>query len=141
MMPLPVGLQLLQGWLSLLLGAGLGLWYDLLRGLRRTAGNAAVTALADLLFWIPAGTALFALGMGPGQGQLRLFMLLSAGCGAVLYFCLLSDRVLPAALALWGSWARGAKMLPKPLHGVKKAWTKWREARKKPLQNGKNGLQ
>ena len=141
MMPLPVVQQLLQGWLSLLLGAGLGLGYDLLRALRRTAGRKTVTALLDFLFWIPAGTALFALGMGPGQGQLRLFMLLSSICGVVLYFCLLSAKILPGAQALWQCWANGAKMLSKPFLGVKKAWIKLWRMRKKAFQIRKNGLQ
>lgn len=131
MMPLPVVLQLIQAGLSLALGAALGLWYDFLKALRLRARRRWLTDLLDLLFWLPAGVCLFALGMGPGYGQLRIFMVLSAACGATLYFCILSAVVLPLASRFWEFWARVSALLGKPLICAKNSWKKYAAAEKK----------
>ncbi len=72
-------------------GGGLGLLYDFFRAMRR---RIKLTALLDILFWICAAAVLFMLGLGPGPGGVRLFMLIAAGFGAGLYFFILSSVVL-----------------------------------------------
>lgn len=84
---------------SLLLGAGLGLFYDVLRAVRRqfSFGRAA-TAACDTLFWLVLLGALFEFNLLFAPGQSRYFILAGAAGGAALYFGLLS----PAALAVFG---------------------------------------
>lgn len=72
-------------------GGGLGLVYDFFRAIRR---RVKLTALLDILFWICAAAILFMLGLGPGPGGVRIFMLAAAGFGAGLYFFILSPVVL-----------------------------------------------
>jgi len=91
-MTVSVSEQLLQAAAALLLGGAAGLFYDCLRVLRKRIRRLAVTVIMDILFWLLAGLGLFALGMGVGKGQVRLFMALCAAGGAVLYFAALSSE-------------------------------------------------
>ena len=84
-MELRLGAQLAQAAVSVLFGAGLGLYYDLLRLPRLLHGGFLSTLLCDAAFSLGALLALFTLGLGPGGGQLRLFMLFAAGAGFALW--------------------------------------------------------
>ena len=86
-MELKIGLQLAQAAAGVLAGALLGLYYDLLRLPRLLLGGSVSTFLCDVLFCLGALLGLFTLGLGPGRGQLRLFMLLCAGIGFALWAC------------------------------------------------------
>lgn len=81
--------------LSLLLafgaGAGLGLFYDLLRPIRRRHGD----TLWDLLFCFAAAALAFGLAMRAETGVLGTGELLLSLAGLLAYFWLLSPRVLP----------------------------------------------
>ena len=80
---------------SLLLGAGVGVVYDVFRVLRLTIGrNRFVVFGEDLLFFAVAagGTFLFCLEFC--QGQLRLFVLLGEGLGFLLYFFTAGELVI-----------------------------------------------
>ena len=83
-METPIAAQLVQSAVSVLLGAALGLYYDILR-LPRLLTGAFLSAVADLLFWLGAFFCLFCLGLGAGGGQLRLFMFLASGLGFALW--------------------------------------------------------
>lgn len=83
---------------AILLGASLGLVYDLLRVLRRLGGR-IWGGILDALYCVAASASLFFFVMA-GDGELRLFILAGAAGGAVLYFCLLSPLLLP----LWALW-------------------------------------
>ena len=97
-MELPIALQTVQFLLSALLGAGLGLWYDLLRSVRRRWG---LTALLDSLFGLTVAVALLLFALTAGRGEFRLFFFGGIFCGAALYFLTVS----PYILALWdGFW-------------------------------------
>ena len=83
---------------AILLGGTLGLVYDLLRALRRLGGRVWGGVL-DGVFCVLAVSSLFFFTMA-GDGELRLFVLLGALGGGVLFFCLLSALMRP----LWDFW-------------------------------------
>ena len=85
-----ISTQAAQACASLAVGVSLGLFYDLLRILRQRLHSDIVTFVLDTLFWVGAGLGLFSLGLGPGGGELRLFMIAFSVLGAVLYFYSLS---------------------------------------------------
>ena len=78
-MELPVARQAAEFALSGLLGVALGLWYDLLRALRRRWPW--LTVLADGLYCLTVLAALLAFALYVGHGMLRLYALLGAGLG------------------------------------------------------------
>ena len=80
-----MGAQLAQAAVSVLAGALLGLYYDLLRLPRALLRGSLCTALCDFLFCLGALLGLFTLGLGPGEGELRIFMLLAAAAGFLLW--------------------------------------------------------
>ena len=82
-----------------LLGALLGLVYDLLRSLRGLCRGRGLWA-ADLLYCAAVVVSVFYLTMTFGRGELRLYMVLGILGGAVLFFCLLSPLLRP----LWDFW-------------------------------------
>ena len=75
---LPVSAQALQAAYSLLLGAALGVLYDLNRAFRRACGRAWLRSVWDAMFCLAAAWGLFAFALGEGEGRLRLFMLCCA---------------------------------------------------------------
>ena len=93
-MSLPVTVQLAQAGWFFVLGAALGLCWDLAGGLRDGLGLPG--AVTDPLLLVPAGLLLFAGGMASAEGRLRLYMLLCAGAG-------------------WGLWARGISPVTRPM--------------------------
>ncbi|MEG1594423.1 MAG: spore cortex biosynthesis protein YabQ, partial [Oscillibacter sp.] len=93
-----ISTQLLQFAQSIILGVSGGLLYDLLRALRLRLPR-AIWAL-DALYCLCMGTALFLFTLRRAEGQLRLYVLLGALGGFVLFFGLLSDWLRP----LWSFW-------------------------------------
>lgn len=93
MMELPVLFQLRQLGLSLLLGAALGLFYDLLRAQRRVWRK--LTPALDLFFSLGLLLSLWLFSLYVGEGRLRLFMLPAIAVGTALYFLTLSRVLLP----------------------------------------------
>lgn len=73
---------------GLLLGIGLGMLYDLLRPLRRSAGPWA--ALLDVCFALLAGAAAFAAAMHAADGRLGLWSLAAALLGFLIQLYFLS---------------------------------------------------
>lgn len=71
-----------------------GVMYDVMRALRRRVRQRAVSELLDLLFWVLATAALFYFVVVLGGGELRIFMVLAALLGAVVYFKFCSALVL-----------------------------------------------
>ena len=72
-----------QGWallLSLAMGVGIGLVYDILRPARRHSG-AALARLLDALFAVTAAAALFFFAMASGNGRLGTWELAAALVG------------------------------------------------------------
>ena len=84
-------LQLRQAAVSLAAGAAAGLVYDLLAVLRKDTGAVGAMVL-DSLFAVLVAAGLFLIGYGPGEGELRLFMLAFMLAGMALYFALMGGR-------------------------------------------------
>lgn len=103
------GLALL---LALLMGAGIGLAYDLLRPPRRRLGPPA-GAVLDLLFSTAAGCAAFAYAMGVGDGRLGIWALGAALAGFLLYMHSLSAPLLRLFTALLDALCAGAAAVKK----------------------------
>ena len=103
--------QLLRLLQALLLGALLGLSYDLLRPPRRRAGLPG-QVLLDLLYSALSACALFCFAMRAPDGLLGLWELAAAAVGFGLYMALLSPLLLPAlqhALDAWLALLKAAK--------------------------------
>lgn len=82
-----------QGWAAIwaaLAGLGLGIGYDMLRGLRLTVRG--ITLGCDLLFSLEFLLAMLALALY--TGGLRIYQLLAAAGAAAAYFLTLSGMVL-----------------------------------------------
>lgn len=100
-------LQLLA--LSVLLGVAGATVYDLLRAVRlQRRRTALLTHLLDGAYVVLLALALAAFALRLGGGEVRLYTLLHAALGAVLYFLLASPLLRP----LWAFWAdTGAELL------------------------------
>lgn len=77
---------------ALVTGSAFGLFYDLLRPLRRRAGRFAA-ALLDVLFCLVSGAAAFFYAMGAGEGRLGICQLFAMTGGFLLYIYLFSDKI------------------------------------------------
>lgn len=76
------------------LGAAIGLLYDFFRILRVRLRLPLLGSVLDLLFWLAVTAAIFVYAVAAGNGEVRIYMLLSILGGAVLYFLLLSRWAL-----------------------------------------------
>jgi spore cortex biosynthesis protein YabQ len=89
-----------QAWLFLstvLAGACIGLFYDFFRIFRKTAPklNASwVVQLEDLFFWLIVTFGMFYFMLNQNFGEIRLFSIMGAFLGIVLYFAALSRFVI-----------------------------------------------
>ena len=140
-MELSLSMQLAQAAVSVLFGAGLGLYYDLLRMPRLLFPGRISTVLCDLLFCFGALIGLFVLGLGPGEGQLRLFMCLFSLAGFVLW------RLAPGRFLRAGEYAfaavlkHSAQIAAAKAHFALHKLKKCAFFQKKSLQTEEDGLQ
>lgn len=82
-------------FLAIVLGAGLALFYDFLRILRRMIRHGVMAAgMEDLLFWLLGACLLFALMFYGTDGELRGYVLFGALCGALLYLQTVSPPLI-----------------------------------------------
>lgn len=93
-----ISAQLILFGQSVLLGLATGFSYDLLRAFRLR--KMSLTWMWDLLFCALTATAAFLFLIRCGEGQLRLYTLLGATGGVVLYFGGLSDFFR----SIWPFW-------------------------------------
>ncbi|MGN0983172.1 MAG: spore cortex biosynthesis protein YabQ [Candidatus Limivicinus sp.] len=122
-----------QGWallLSLAMGFGLGLAYDILRPGRR-AGGSLLGRLLDGAFALTAGVGLFLFAMAAGDGRLGTWELAAALLGFLLYMHLLSPLLLPLLEQIyriaWKILERVKKRIKKVQNLLKKLFPKIRE--------------
>lgn len=86
--------------LAALIGLGAGLVYDLLRP-PRWHGRAALGFLADALFCLLLGAALFCYAMTLGEGRLGIGALAAAWTGFLCYHAWLSPLLLPVFVRIY----------------------------------------
>ena len=79
---------------AFVLGAALGLAYDLIRPLRRRSGRVGA-AIWDIAFALISGLLTFSFAMGAGSGRLGVWELFSMLLGFCGYMHTLSDSVYP----------------------------------------------
>ncbi|MGI5977044.1 MAG: spore cortex biosynthesis protein YabQ [Candidatus Limivicinus sp.] len=80
--------------IGFLLGAALGLMYDVLRPLRRRCGRAAAAVL-DVIYTAASAGAAFAYGMGAENGRIGIWELAAILLGFLIYMHRLSDYIFP----------------------------------------------
>ena len=140
-MDIKLSTQLAQAAISVLWGAGLGLYYDFLRLPRLLFPGRVSTAVCDMFFCFGALLGLFILGLGPGEGQLRLFMCLFTLAGFVLWrlapghFLRAAEHTFAAALKHSAQIVAAKARIA--LHKLKKCAF----FQKKSLQTEEDGLQ
>lgn len=83
---------------AILLGMAAALLYDLLRAFRLRLPR--LTSALDILYCMAAGLAVFLFMLRRAQGQLRLYLLLGAVGGGVLFFTAFSPFLRP----VWDFW-------------------------------------
>ena len=122
-----------QGWmllLSLAMGMGIGLVYDLLRPARRHSST-ALARLLDAVFALTVTTALFFFAMASGDGRLGTWELAADLLGFLLYMQLLSPLLLPPMEKIFraaGKFLESSKKLSKKVQNkLKKLFPKIRE--------------
>ena len=103
-----VAVQLRELLLSVAVGAALGLFYDLLRPLRR---GKLLTALTDLLFCACNLLTLLAFALYVGRGRLRIFAVIGIVGGMSAWFWIWSAPFRKAQ-----GWLLG--LLTKPLRAA-----------------------
>ena len=93
-----------QAWLFLstvIIGAGLGLFYDVFRVLRKTAPHRSFAVqFEDLLFWLAVTALVFYFMLHSNYGEIRFFSLLGIAIGGILYFATISRPVLKVSVAV-----------------------------------------
>ena len=87
-----------QAWLFLstvLLGAIVGLFYDIFRVARKVVPHPSwVVQLEDILFWIIVTGGMFYFMLNRNFGEIRPFSVVGLVCGAALYFTTISRMIL-----------------------------------------------
>ena len=92
----PLDTQLLIAAATVLTGVSLGFVYDIFRVIRQRSGKTAAAVICDVLFCAVTAAVLFLLGMGPGGGDMRLYMPAAAAGGAAIYFLIFGATVRQA---------------------------------------------
>ena len=93
-MEIAVGVQALGLVLAFVMGAGMGVLYDVLRPLRRRSGRGGAAVL-DALYMLLCGALAFMFAMGAGSGKLGVWELAATLAGFAGYMYTLSDAVFP----------------------------------------------
>ena len=145
-----------QGWLFLstvLLGAIIGLFYDVFRVFRKVAVHKGwAVQLEDILFWTCATAAMFYFMLNRNNGEIRLVYMVGAACGATLYFATISHMVRKVAVAVINFIKRVVitavriitfplrlffKMLMPPAKFLVSIFNKWRKSLRNAARYGK----
>jgi len=86
---------------TVVVGAAIGLFYDIFRIFRKVATHSGwAVQLEDFLFWIFATAAMFYFMLNHNFGEIRLFSIIGATCGVVLYFATISRLVLKISVTV-----------------------------------------
>ena len=120
---------------GLLLGAILGLMYDVLRAFRRSAGWRWLAFVLDVLFWLSVAVLLFWVALFRENGRVRLYVSAAFLAGGGLYLLTLSRLVLPGLLQILEWMGKFWGFLTAPLKKGAGAAKKVCGKRKKDFQN------
>ena len=115
--------QLRSFLLSILLGLGAGVVYDLLRAVRLR--HPRLTAPLDLLYCHAVALAVFLFVLRQSDGQLRGFILLGGLGGGVLFFSLLSRPLRPVWEFWLDRWTEFFRLLSLPGRFAAGIWKKF----------------
>jgi len=86
---------------TVVVGAGVGLFYDFFRVFRKTAPHSTLAAqLEDLLFWSVATVGTFYFMLVRNYGEIRIFSLIGVILGIVLYFTTVSRLVIKVCVMI-----------------------------------------
>jgi len=105
---------------AILLGASLGLVYDIMRIIRGRIPKPVLTMLLDGIYWIVCATAAFGFAMGFGGGELKLYSLLAMCGGIIAYFLLLSIYVRSIGFMVLDAILNVLQTLWKPIQPLRK---------------------
>jgi len=93
-----------QAWLflsTILVGACIGLFFDVLRIFRKTVPHSNIAVqIEDLLFWLTVTIAVFYFMLLRNFGEIRLFSIIGIALGLALYFAILSQWVLKVSVGV-----------------------------------------
>jgi len=93
-----------QAWLFLstvLVGAAIGLLYDVFRIFRKTARHSGLAVtLEDLFFWVAATGLTFYYMLHRNYGEIRVFSMVGVAIGLVLYLATVSRFVIIVFVAV-----------------------------------------
>jgi uncharacterized membrane protein YeaQ/YmgE (transglycosylase-associated protein family) len=125
----PISGQILQAASTLLVGLALGLVYDLFRAVRMRTGTLA-GVVCDVSFCVVTAAALFLLGMGPGRGELRLYMMAVAFIGAMAYFALFGRYVRRYTARFFALMGKAVAILCIPMAKLRMVFKKFSQISK-----------
>ncbi|MCC8129058.1 MAG: spore cortex biosynthesis protein YabQ [Clostridiales bacterium] len=120
-----VALQLRELGTGLLTGLGLGLFYDLLRSLRRRRPGRGLGLVLDVIFWLAVCAALLLVTLEAGTGIVRGYTGAAVAGGCLLYLWLVSPLLLPLGLRGAEGLARGWHFLTAPARVIRSTQKKF----------------
>ncbi|MBS4960135.1 MAG: spore cortex biosynthesis protein YabQ [Clostridiales bacterium] len=83
---------------AVLIGAGMGLFFDCFRILRKAFSHSSfLVQLEDGIYWAAMAVCVFRLLLDANDGQIRFFLFLGMFDGAILYFFTFSRLLIPMA--------------------------------------------
>ena len=125
-MEISIAAQTMSFFMACLLGAGLGLLYDLFRILRMLFVHPAmVVAVQDILYFLISAGVTFGYLLTMVDGQIRWFVLAGEGIGWVLYYCTVGDLVLQTAHSII-KWLSGIlRWILRPFVWIGKKIIRW----------------
>ena len=93
-----------QVWLFLhtvLVGVAAGVFYDAFRVLRKTTPHSVfVVALEDFIFWAVVTLGIFYFMLNQTYGEIRVFSVIGAICGALIYLTTVSQFVVKISVQI-----------------------------------------
>lgn len=97
-----IGQEALLFGVSILVGAGLFLLYDVLRIFRRIAPHGNIwISVEDFIYWLICTAVVFVMLYWENDGMVRGFALLGLVFGMALYYLLLSRYVISVNVLIW----------------------------------------
>jgi spore cortex biosynthesis protein YabQ len=139
---------------TVVIGAVIGFVYDLFRVIRKIVPHAnLMTSIEDMLYWIIVSLLMFYVMLNQNNGEIRIFTVMGAFLGMLLYFLTVSKLFMAVSLTIVAFIKKILlvlfeivmtpfrliyKMLEKPIFLCRKKLKKFRNVLKKWLHKSKN---